>query len=140
MTDDHGSETHPPTPDDDGVRRLLKDPQSMAWLDEHATDLRRDASGQRFLYSTLVIGFVVGLLAYVAGYLLRSTATTEPLGLLADLSYTFGLALWTGVVIVVFVQVYPEAKRRQVLRYLDAYEAIRRDRRGPKDRGDVTER
>ena len=97
--------------------------------------MRRDASGPRILYTTLVVGFVVGLIAYVVGYLLRSTTPTEPLGLLADLFYTFGLALWTGVVIAVFVQIYPEAKRRQYVRWLDAYEAIRRDTARQKDDG-----
>jgi hypothetical protein len=40
-----------------------------------------------------------------------------------DLIYTFGWALWTGVVVVVFVQIWPEAKRRQFKQALDAYEA-----------------
>jgi hypothetical protein len=53
--------------------------------------------------------------------------TTEPLGLVADLLYALGLALWTGLVVVVFVQVVPEAKRRQMKRALDAYEAAQRD-------------
>ena len=69
------------------------------------------------------------------GTCLRSTTPTEPVGLLADLLYTFGLALWTGVVIAVFVQIYPEAKRRQYVRWLDAYEAIRRDAARQKDDG-----
>jgi hypothetical protein len=71
---------------------------------------------------------VVGLAAHVGGYLLRSSATTEPLGLLADLLYALGWALWTGVVVVVFVQIFPEAKRRQIMRGLDAYEAALRDK------------
>jgi hypothetical protein len=33
--------------------------------------------------------------------------------------------VWTGVVVVVLVQVWPEAKRRQLKRWLDAYEAAR---------------
>jgi hypothetical protein len=70
---------------------------------------------------------VVGLAAHVGGYLLKSSATTEPLGLMADLSYALGWALWTGVVVVVFVQVFPEAKRRQFKQALDAYEAAMRD-------------
>ena len=37
--------------------------------------------------------------------------------------YTFGWALWTGAVVVVFVQIWPEAKRRQFKQALDAYEA-----------------
>ena len=47
----------------------------------------------------------------------------EPLGLIADLLYALGFALWTGVVVAVFVQIIPEAKRRQYKEALDAYEA-----------------
>ena len=72
----------------------------------------------------------VGLAAYVGGFLLKSSATTEPLELVADLLYTFGWALWTGVVVVVFLQVIPEAKRRQFKLALDAYEATLREGAG----------
>jgi hypothetical protein len=60
--------------------------------------------------------------------MLRSSATTEPFGLLGDLLYTLGWALWTGVVVVVLVQLFPEAKERQIMRALDAYEAGLRDK------------
>jgi hypothetical protein len=46
---------------------------------------------------------------------------------LADLLYTLGWALWTGVVVVVFIQLYPETKKRQYKQALDAYEAARGD-------------
>jgi hypothetical protein len=82
--------------------------EELAWAGEHLPELRRSAFGQRLLYQSLGVGFVVGLAAHVAGYLLRSSATTEPLGLVADLLYGLGYALWTGVVVVVFVQVVPE--------------------------------
>jgi hypothetical protein len=62
------------------------------------------------------------------GYLIRSSTTTGPLGLVGDQLYAFGLALWTGVVVVVFLQVLPEAKRRQYKQALDAYEAALRDK------------
>jgi hypothetical protein len=78
---------------------------------------------QRILHWSLRIGFVVGLAAHVGGYVLRSSVTTEPLVLVADLLYALGWALWTGVVVVVFVQIFPEAKRRQFKQVLDAYEA-----------------
>jgi hypothetical protein len=108
----------------------MDDPNVLDWFDAHVADIRRNAYGPRILYSSLMAGLVLGLLAYVAGYLLRSTVPTEPLGLLADLLYAFGLALWTGVVIVVLVEVYPDVKRRQFREALDAYEAMRRDRQG----------
>jgi hypothetical protein len=90
--------------------------------------VRRSVYGQRFLYWSLGIGFVVGLAAHVGGYLLGSSVTTEPLGLVANLLYALGWALWTGVVVVVFVQIIPEVKRRQFKQMLDAYEAARREK------------
>jgi hypothetical protein len=95
----------------------------LAWVGENLTLVRRSAFGQRILYWTLGIGLVVGLAAHVGGFLLKSSTTTEPLLLVADLLYALGGVLWTGVVLVVFTQVYPETKKRQFKRALDAYEA-----------------
>ena len=106
----------------------LTDERVVAWMGEHMTELRRSVSGQRILYWSLGFGFVVGLAAHVGGYVLRSSTTTEPLGLVAELLYALGWALWTVVVVVVFVQVLPEAKRRQAKQWLDAYEAALRDK------------
>jgi hypothetical protein len=50
------------------------------------------------------------------------------LTLLADLLYALGYALWTGVVVVVLVQIVPEVKRRQIKRWVDTYEATRREK------------
>ena len=50
-------------------------------------------------------------------------AAAEPLALVADLLYALGWALWTGVIVVVFVQIWPEAKRREYQQVLDAYQA-----------------
>jgi hypothetical protein len=102
--------------------------EELAAIGAYLPELRRSVAGQRILYTSLTIGFVVGLTAHVGGYLLRSSATTAPLGLVADLLYALGWALWTGVVVVVFVQIFPEAKRRQIMRGLDAYEAARREK------------
>jgi len=95
----------------------------LAWVGGNLALVRRSASGQRILYWSLGICFVVGLAAHVGGFLLKSWETTEPLSVLADLLYTLGWALWTGVVVVVFIQLYPETKRRQYKQALDAYEA-----------------
>jgi hypothetical protein len=100
--------------------------ETLAWIGENLPLVRQSVSGQRILYSTLVTAFVVGLAAHVGGYLLKSSVTTEPLELVADLFYALGFALWTGVVVVVFVQVFPEVKRRQYKQALDAYEAAQR--------------
>jgi hypothetical protein len=88
----------------------------------------RSVYGQHFLYWSLGIACVVGLAAHVGGYLLRSEVTTELLGLVADLLYALGFALWTGVVVVVFVQIIPEVNRRQFKQMLDAYEVARREK------------
>ena len=110
-----------------GAPRPFTD-EELAAIGAYLPELRRSVAGQRILCTSLAIGFVVGLAAHVGGYLLRSSATTEPLGLLADLLYALGWALWTGVVVAVFVQIFPEAKRRQIMRGLDAYEAALRDK------------
>jgi hypothetical protein len=103
-------------------RRALLD-----WVGGHLPQVRRSVYDQRLLHWSLGIGFVVGLAAHVGGYLLKAWVTTEPLGLVADLLYALGFALWTGVVVVLFVQVIPEVKRRQFKQMLDAYEATRRE-------------
>jgi hypothetical protein len=95
----------------------------LAWVGQNLTLVRRSASGQRPMYWILVTVFVVGLAAHVGGFLLKASATTEPLSLVGDLIYTFGWALWTGAIVVVFVQILPEAKRRQYKQALDAYES-----------------
>jgi hypothetical protein len=121
-----------PPPDHELDPKLLNDPEVQVWFEKHMTVLRQDAYGHRFLYFTLAGAFVVGLVAYVVGYLLRSTAPAEPVGLLADLLYSLGFALWTAAVVVVLLEVIPEAKRRQIRRALEEYEAIRRDKPGQK--------
>jgi hypothetical protein len=85
--------------------------------------LRESISGQRIVLQSLGIGFVLGLAAYVGGYALKASATTEPFKLVADLLYALGWALWTGVVVALFVEVIPRVKQRQIKRALDAYEA-----------------
>jgi hypothetical protein len=99
----------------------------LDWVGENLTQVRRSVYEQRLLHRSLWIGLVVGLAAHVGGYVLRSSVTTEPLELVAELLYALGYALWTGVVVVVFVQIFPEAKRRQFKQALDAYEAAQRD-------------
>jgi hypothetical protein len=79
------------------------------------------------VYWILGIGFVVGLATQIVGFLLKTSVTTEPLLLVADLLYALGWSLWTGVVVVFFVQIWPEAKRRQLKRAVDAYEAALRE-------------
>jgi hypothetical protein len=86
-------------------------------------ELRRTVAGQQILYGFLGFAFVAGLVAQIVGYLLRPSTPAEPLGLIADLIYALGWALWTGVVVTLFVQVLPEVKRRQYIQAIDTYEA-----------------
>jgi hypothetical protein len=99
----------------------------LAWVGEHLPYVRQTAVGQRPVYWILGIGVVIGLVAHVGGYALRASTTGEPLGRIADLLYALGYALWTGVIVVVFVQIFPEVKRRQYKAALDAYEAALRE-------------
>ena len=111
-----------------GVPSMFNDERVLAWMDEHLPELEQSVSGQRILYSSFVISFVVGLAAHVGGYILLSSAPSGLLGLLADLLHALGWSLWTGVIVAVFVQVIPEAKRRQIKQAVDAYEALRREK------------
>jgi hypothetical protein len=135
MTEGQGAKDAPPpstdeehAPGQDLLGLGERDRQAtLAWVSENLTQVRRSVYEQRLLHWSLGIGLVVGLAAHVGGYVLRSSVTTEPLELVADLLYALGYALWTGVVVVVFVQIFPEAKRRQFKQVLDAYEAAQRD-------------
>ena len=120
-----------PRPFTDEARALgidVDNPDTLAWMREHLPEFRQEVSGQRPLYWILGIGFVVGLAAQIVGFLLKTWVTTEPLLLVADLLYALGWSLWTGVVVVFFVQIWPEAKRRQLKRWLDAYDAALREK------------
>jgi hypothetical protein len=98
-----------------------------AWMTANLPELQRYMTDDlRILRAYLVIAFFVGLAAHIAGYLLKSTSPTEPLGLVAELLYALGFAMWTGVVVALFVQVLPEAKRREIKKAVDAVEASMR--------------
>ena len=43
---------------DEEIESLLKDPKAQAWFEEHLTQLRQDAYGQRILYFVLAGAFV----------------------------------------------------------------------------------
>jgi hypothetical protein len=114
--------------DSKGIPPEFGDERVVAWMEEHLADLQKSVEGPGILYPILVICFVAGLAAQVGGYALLSSEPREPLGLLADLLHALGESLWTGVVVVVFIQVIPEAKRRQMRRFIDAYKALKRDK------------
>lgn len=100
--------------------------EELDYLRRHRKDLESWLNEGRFQYWVFVLALVLGLLAHGLGYALRSSASGEPVAFLADLVYSLGLALWTGAVVAFFIQVFPEAKRRQIKRYLAAYDATRK--------------
>jgi hypothetical protein len=111
------------------IASMSGDELSQSWIEEHLPELRQQyISGQRLLYQSLVVSFVVGLAAHVGGYILLSSVSNGLLGLLADLLHALGWSLWTGAVLALFLQIYPEAKRRQIKQAVDAYEALRREK------------
>ena len=119
----------------------VRDPESgrtfndteLAWIGAHLTDLRRSVAERRIRNWMLWSGLGIGLVAHVAGFLLKAAVTGEPIGVLADLLYTLGWALWSGVVVVALVEIIPAAKERQISRALDAYEAALRSPARAKD-------
>jgi hypothetical protein len=135
VTGERGKEAR--ASDDEEMNRLLEQSAARSWFDEHLPELRRSAEGQRLLYQSLGLAFCLGLAAHIGGYALKASSPAEPLALVADLLYALGYALWTACVVVLFVQVIPEVKRRQVKRALDAYEAtLRTDRTGENEAKD----
>ena len=130
MTGDPGTAGAPRPVAGDGARGQdalglgpLERDALLSWVGENLTLVRRSASGQRVSYWILGIGFVVGLTAHIVGFLLKTWVTTEPLLVMADLIYALGWALWTGVIVVMFVEIWPEVKKRQYKQALDADEA-----------------
>lgn len=118
-----------PRDPDDHFDQLLRDPDARAWMGTHLDDLRQSVAEHRFRNWVVLLGVLTGLLAHVGGYLLRISAPAEPLGLVVDLLYALGLALWTGTVVVVLTEIIPQVKERQILDAIDRYEAIEREAR-----------
>ena len=106
-------------------------PEELAWAKAHLPMMQRWVSRQRFLQEAMVMAFAFGLVVHVAGYLLQTVATGEPLRLLADLLATLGTTVWTGVVLFAFLEILPAAKRRSGARWLAAFEAEIQAQDGP---------
>lgn len=109
--------------DPDSGRAFTRD--EAAWIADHRDELRRMVSEHRVRYP-LWIGLVLGLVVHVVGFYLKESVSGELMAILADLLYGLGFALWTGVVVVVMVDIIPAAKERQITRALDAHEAAAR--------------
>ena len=126
MTEGSGAKGNP-RPFTDEARALgidVDDPDTLAWMTEHLPEWRPAG----FRAAALVLDprdrLRGGPGRSCRRFLLKNSVTTEPLLLVADLLYALGWSLWTGVVVVFFVQIWPEAKRRQLKWSLDAYEAV----------------
>jgi len=102
--------------------------EELDWAAAHMSELQRGVIARRFRYGMLWVGLGIGLFTHVVGFLMKSSVTGAVLAVLADLLYTLGWALWTGVVIVSLVEVIPAAKGRQIDRAREAYEAALRRR------------
>ena len=131
MNSGPGADDAPETTRLEDIEPSLADPEAQKWFGEHFDEMRRAVSERRIRNQVLWLVLVIGLIGYVAGYILRVSVTGEPWGFLADLLYTLGFALWTGVVVVVVVEIIPRAKERQITRALDAYEAVMRAKSAP---------
>ena len=111
MTDELGANEARTTPSPDDADPRLLDPRVRPWMEEHLAEMRRSVAEHRFRSQVLWTGLVAGLAAHVAGYLLRASAPNDLLGLLADLLYTLGFAMWTGVVVVLMVEIISRESR-----------------------------
>jgi hypothetical protein len=96
----------------------------LRWAAQNLPKIRGWISGRRFLYQAVVIAVIAGLTAHVAGYVLAVSGSGEPRGLVADLLSNFGVALWTGAVLVTLVQVLPDYQHRTALRLVAQSEAL----------------
>ena len=119
--------TSPSGPDHD-QRQITA--EEVAAIGPYAAELKQWLTGERLLRRFLFLGFGLGLAAYVGGYVLRAFITTEPFRFLADVLYGLGLSLWTGIVVVWFVQVFPQSTRRDLERMLNAYDASKQREQG----------
>lgn len=111
-------------PDFSGRHQFTR--QELDTIGDYLPEIRRSLSDQSIVRTYSAIAFGLGLVAQIVGYLLKANAGTDFYGLAVDLLYGLGFALWTGVVVTYFVQVLPEAKRRQIVAGLEAYEASQR--------------
>jgi hypothetical protein len=91
-------------------------------------DLRRAVEGGSILYTWLLLAFLLGLIAHLAGYFIGAGTSNNVVTLLAELLRSLGTALWTGCVLILFVQVWPDVQRRRARRLLALYEKALRER------------
>jgi hypothetical protein len=91
-------------------------------------ELRRAVEGRTILYTWLLLAFLLGLIAHLAGYFIGAGSSNNVVTLLAELLRSLGTALWTGCVLILFVQVWPEVQQRRARRLIALYEKALRER------------
>ncbi|HEY7738753.1 MAG TPA: hypothetical protein VIC63_06975 [Candidatus Limnocylindria bacterium] len=108
--------------------------EELDWMASHLDETMDWARGERTIVWTLVVAFVAGLGVYVTGFAVAHGDLALPAGwptdLVGDLLTSLGVALWTSVVIAVFLEVLPQAKRRQARAFAKAALQALHDRGG----------
>ena len=110
---------------------LIEETPSEAELDYVAprlNELRRAVEGRTILYTWLLLAFLLGLIAHLAGYFIGAGTSNNVVLLLAELLRSLGTALWTGCVLILFVQVWPDVQQRRARGLLAMYEKTLRER------------
>ena len=112
-----------------GPERRFSDAE-LDWVAEHLDEVVAYSRGERALRWPLLATLLLGLGVHLLGYAFATGAfglpTTWPADLVADLLVSFGTALWTSVAIVVFLEVWPSQRRREVARFSrDALAALK---------------
>jgi hypothetical protein len=110
---------HPPQPS--SVEEAPSDAE-LDYVAARLDELRRAVEGRTILYTWLLLAFLLGLIAHLAGYFIGTGASNTVVTLLAELLRSLGTALWTGCVLILFVQVWPDVQQRGARRKLALYE------------------
>lgn len=98
----------------------------LDWARDNLEQMRRNARNNTVLYLTLAGTLALGVIVYLLGVLIAEGIIGLPEGwganLLADFLYNLGIALWTSVIIVFFLEVIVEYQQRRWQQYLIAVE------------------
>jgi hypothetical protein len=91
--------------------------QELDWMAANLDEVTGWARGARVVRWMLVGTFLIGLAVHVLGFGLASGALKLPAGwpneLIAELLGSLGIAMWTSVVLVLFLEVLPNWQQRR---------------------------
>jgi hypothetical protein len=106
--------------------------EELDWVAQNLDDTQAWARGSAVIWWTLVGTFLLGLAVHVLGFAFATGALDLPAGwptdLVADLLANLGIALWTSVVLVLFLEIMPDWQRRRAETWARAALAALRDR------------